>query len=257
MRSKIALRTVRIPTVLQHALDLKAKLDEHDDALDDIEKSGTIPSARLNLATNPADTETVVIGGHTFKFVAALGAAAVQTQVKILGTVALTRAAFLDAINGVTNANVVKGTVPFAKPVVADLIDVSRVRVRYATATGGAALAATKATAAANIAVSETLGAAADVWDRTNLNLTGESDSNRFAVSTIAITAAMIAAGKVYVEFEWTPLDVSWAAHSAAGTLLAASDSVIIEGNAIRINLAGGVAPALQPTDVVALTVTG
>lgn len=256
MRSHIALNTVRIPTVLQHALDLKAKLDEHDVALDDIEKSGTIPSARLNLATIPTTTNTVVIGGHTFKFIAALGAVEAATQIKI-GTLAQCQSRFIDAINGVTNADVVKGTVPFAKPVVADLIDTTRIRVRYAAIQGGDATAATKGTAAANIAVSETLANAADVWDRVNLNLTGESDSNRFAVSTIAITAAMITAAKVYVEFEWTPLDVSWVAHSAAGVILPASDAVTIEGNAVKIALAGGAAPSLVAGDIVALTVTG
>lgn len=256
MRSHLPLKTIRVPTPEARATAIKAKLDDFDDSLDSLETTGTIPSARLNVATVPTATNTVVIGGHTFKFVAALGAVEAATQVKI-GTLAQCRTRLIDAINGVTNADVTKGTVPFSKPVVADLIDVSRVRIRYATATGGTALAAAKATAAVNIVVSETLADAADVWDRLNLNLTGGANKAKTATTTIAITAAMIAAGKVYVEFGFTPLEVAYDARSAAGVLLASDDPVTIEGNAAKIVLAGGVAPNLVATNVVAITVTG
>lgn len=233
---------------------LKATINEHAAALDALEllDSGVVPSARVNMATAPTANDTVTIGGHVFKFVAALGAADTFTQVKI-GTAAATRAAFVKAINGTVDAaNVTPATVPFAGLVVADEIDTSRIRIRAAATRGGTPLTATAGT---SVAVSEALTAAADVWDRANLNESGEAARRRFASTTIAITAAMIAAGKVYVEFPFTPTDVEITVRSAAGAPLPTTDAAVIEGNAVKITLAGGAAPALVATNVVTIQV--
>lgn len=257
-RTNLTLKQVRVPVVLDRAEAIKEKFDDHDDALDTIELSGTVPSARLNMATNPTTTNTVVIGGHTFTFLTALAAAGATTQIKIGASAAATRALLIKAINGVADAtNITPATVPHTVAVVADEIDTSRVRVRLADAKGGTAIAAAKAAGGSSIAVSETLAAAADVWDRTNLNLTGHVPAGKFAMSTVAITAAMIAAGKVYLEFEFTPTEVMWQSRSAVGVPLLSNDDVVIEGNGVKIALAGGVAPNLVATNVVAVFVTG
>lgn len=244
----------RIPLKSMSPKLIKAKLAEHDAALDNAEGGGTIPSARLNMATAPTANDTVTIGGHVFKFVAALGAADTFTQVKI-GTAAASRTAFIKAINGTVDAaNVKPATVPHTIAIVADLIDTSRIRIRTATAKGGTAVAASKGT---SIALAEALTAAADVWDRANLNETGQTNAQTSAVSSIVITAPMIAAGKVYVEFPFTPLDFTFTVRSATGALLPCTDLLTIEGNAIKIALAGGAAPNLVATNIVTLDVLG
>lgn len=252
-RTNLTIKEVRVPTKLVRATAISAKLADHDSTLDVVENGGTVPSARLNVATAPTNTDTITIGGHTFKFLAVLVAADTFTQVKI-GTAAVTRTDLIDAINGVANANVVPATTPFAVAVVADLVDTSRVRIRKATATGGTAVTASKAV---SIALTEALTAVADVWDRANLNETGKAIPSRTAVSAFAITAAMIAAAKVYVEFPFTPTEVSYTVKSSTGALLPCTDLVTIEGDAVKIALAGGVAPNLVATNVVTLTVSG
>jgi hypothetical protein len=213
---------------------------------------GIVPSARLHVATNPSDTNTVVIGGHTFTFKTTLAAAGATTQVKILGTAALSRSALVDAINGVSNVNVVPATTPHTVAVVADVIDTDDVRVRLADQKGGVALAAAKADA--DIAVSETLADAADVWDRANLDATGHSDAGAStAMGSIEITAAMITATKVYMEFPFTPVVFTALAVTSAGAQRAFTDTLTIESNAVKITLAGGASPNLQAGDIVTI----
>jgi hypothetical protein len=215
------------------------------------EQKGVVPSARLLMATNPTDTDTVTIAGHVFKFMAALAAANTFTQVKILGTNLLTLAAFIDAVNGKTNANVVPATVPFAPaiPVVGDLIDTNHLRVRTATALGGPAVALAKGSA--SVTVSETLTAAADVWDRANLNSSGRAPAIVAETQgSMIITAQMIAATKVYIDLPFTPTEVTWLVTLSTGAQRAISDLVVIEGNAIEISLAGGASPNIQANDI-------
>jgi hypothetical protein len=250
-RIKLPLKVVRVPTPESRATLIKAKFDDLDKAVE----NGTIPSARLNLATLPTANDTVTIGGHVFKFVAALAAAAAFTQVKVLGTAALDRAALVKAINGTADANVVPAIVPHAVPVIADEIDATRIRIRKADVKGGTPTPTAKA--GANIAVAEGLTAGADVWDRANLNESGQANVGAVAISSVVITAAMITAGKVYVELPFTPIDFVFNAKSAAGVPRLITDNIVIEGDAIKIPLAGGAAPAIQPTDIVTVSAVG
>ena len=80
------------------------------------------------------------MSGRRLPSTLALGAATTTTQVKILGSAALTLAATLDAINGVTNANVVADTtLPFASyaditpavSIVEDNLDTAGLRTTY------------------------------------------------------------------------------------------------------------------------------
>jgi len=253
-RTHLTVKEVRVPTKLVRATAIAAKLTDFDTALDLSDGirigSGTIPSARLLMTTAPTDTDTIGIGGHTFTFLAVLIAAGATTQVKI-GTAAQTRTRLLHAINGVTDANVVPATTPHTVAVVADEIDTNHVRVRKATAKGGTATTASKAT---SIALAEALTAVGDTWDRANLNETGKAANGKTATSSIAITAAMIANGKVHIEFPFTPTDLSYTVQSATGGTLPCTDLVTIEGDAAKIALAGGVAPNLVATNVVIVT---
>lgn len=212
---------------------------------------GIIPSARLNLATAPTNADTVIIEGHVFKFLTTLIAADTTTQVKI-GTAAQSRARLIEAINKTADlTNLVVATTPHTLTYLADEIDTSRVRIQLAAAAGSSTLVTGDKTTSR--AVSETLTAAADIWDRANLNVSGKSeDSNKVARGSIAITAAMIAAGKVFIELPFTPVDYGFSVYSATGLLLATDDLVTISASAIKIALAGGSAPNLVATNIVA-----
>jgi hypothetical protein len=218
-----------------------------------LDTNGVIPSARLNMASIPTNNDTFLIGGHTFKFVTSLGAATTFTQITIGASAAASRTSAINAINGTTDATVVQATTPFAGLVVADLIDTSRIRVREADARGGNPVAESPI----SVAVSETLTAGADVWDRANLNETGEATGVRTALGSIIITAQHITATKVYIDFPFTPQNFSYTVRSATGAILPCTDLVTIEGSAIKIALAGGAAPNLVATNVVSVTVTG
>jgi len=255
-RANLTVKEVRVPTKLVRATAIAAKFTDHDGALDLSDGirlgSGTIPSARLNLATIPTNTDTIGIGGHTFTFLTTLVGAGATTQVKI-GTAAATRTALIAAINGTVSADVVAATVPHTVAIVADLVDTSRVRVRKATAKGGTATTASKAT---SIALAEALTAVADIWDRANLNETGKAANGKTATSSIAITAEMLAATKAYIEFPFTPTDLSYTVKTTAGATLPCTDLITIEGDAVKIALAGGAAPNLVATNVVVVTVS-
>src|SRR4051812_34485429 len=104
---------------------LEAAVTDHE--VKRLKNAGVIPSARLVMGTAGANTETVTIGGHVFKYVTALGAAAAQTQVKVQGTAAGSRAKLVLAINGIADAlNIVPATTPFALSVLADQVDTDK-----------------------------------------------------------------------------------------------------------------------------------
>lgn len=209
---------------------------------------GVVPSARVTIGNNPSNTETVVIGGHTFTFVDTLGAAASNTQVKIGADAAAARARLIDAINGTTNANVVQATTPFALAVVADEVGTT-VRIRKASSRGGSAVAGTSS----SIALSETLGGSGDVWNAANLNVSGKAETDQqMSVFAVTITAAMITKGSFQVELPFTPTVIIPLVYTSAGVLRGnETDAITISSNAVSIALAGGAAPAIQAGDVV------
>ncbi len=216
---------------------------------------GVIAASRVPFAVNPTNNDTVGIGGHTFIFKTALAAAAAQTQVKILGSAALTKAALLDAINGVTNTNVVKATTPFSKAVVADAISAGLgtdyVRVRAANKQGGTAV---PMPLSAPLALTASISGGASAWTCADLIAAGGkamSNKQDFSTGVVAITAAMRTAGVHYVELPFTPAWVWWQAENSSGVVIATDDTVAIDANALAITLGGGPAPNLQATDKV------
>ncbi len=208
--------------------------------------SGVVPSVRLNFATNPTNDDTITIGAKTFTFKTTLITATTTTQVKILGTAALTLAALLDAINGVTNANVVADTTPFTTSVVADAVSATVLRIRKADAQGGTAIAGTMSTTA----FSETLTAAADIVNAANLNVSGKAATdNTISTGSVTITAAMITNGTFDVELPFTPTIVQWSGYASTGVPRAINEAVTISGNALHLVLAGGASPNWQAND--------
>jgi hypothetical protein len=212
---------------------------------------GVCASGRLKLATGPTANDTVTIGGHTFKFVASLGVVVAQTQI-LNGTAAQARARLVEAINGTVDAtNVTPGSTPFSGSVVADALDTDKVRVRSADAQGGNAVGS-----AASVAVSSSLTAGSDGWDVANLDETGVPNNKKKATGQVTITAAMVTRGKAYVDLPFTPTQFTWSARTSTGAIRAITDTVSIEGSAIKITLAGGASPNLQAGDIVAVTAT-
>lgn len=119
-------------------------------------------SATLNLATIPADTETIVINGVTLT-ADADGAAVGAGHFSIETTNDLAAANLVLLINGTGTASV---------DTYIELSAANRLLLKNITATYTAAtdLLTLKATGWGNVAVSETLGAAADIWT-TNLQI--------------------------------------------------------------------------------------
>lgn len=226
---------------------LGTKLAEHDGALDKLE-GGIIPSARLNFATNPSNTNTVTIDGHVFTFLTTPIAATTYTQIVIGANAAATLALFVKAINGVADPLIVPATTPHTLSLLADAVTATSLRIRTAASQGGAVAIGAKT----SLAVSETLANAADVWDRANLNATGRTLAPRFTSGTIIISTQMIAAGAVFIELPFTPVDFAYSARSATGAALATSDLVTISSDALKIALEGsGGAADLVNTDIV------
>lgn len=202
-------------------------------------QQGTIPSARLVMSAQPSNNDTIGIGGTTFKFVNALGAAVAQVQVLIGGNAAATLASLVKAINGTTAAaEWVEATTPFAVAVVADAVSTS-LRIRMATARGGTA----KAGVSSSVALAEAITAAADIWSNSNLNETGKAPTDvNEACGQFAITAQMVTnlANGVPIELPFTPTVVQWAVYTSAGVgKWTVSDAVTISGNALILTSAG------------------
>lgn len=207
---------------------------------------GIIPSARLVFSAQPANTNTIAIGGKTFTFLDTLVAADATVQVKIGGNAAATLASLVKAINGVAApAEWVEATTPFAVAVVADAVGTS-LRIRSATARGGTA----NVLAAPNIALAEAIADAADIWNCANMSVSGAAaKQSRRTEGTVAITAAMVTAGSYAIELPFTPAQVLWSGYASTGILRSINEAVTIVGNAIVLALAGGASPNWQATD--------
>lgn len=215
--------------------------------------AGVIPSSRLAFSVNPTNNDTLGIGGSTFTFLTVLGAATTTTQVKILGSAALTIAALLDAINGVVNVNVVVNTTPFVASLVADAVSATVLRLRNANAQGGQAQAGT----VTSTVLAASVSGGASAWSIANLNATGKADVRlQEAVGKVTITAGMITAGSIALEFPFAPGLFQVQAFSSAGVQRSYSDVTAVSGNALVLTLGGGASPNLQANDVVSFWVS-
>jgi hypothetical protein len=214
-----------------------------------VQQRGVIPSARMAFSAAPGNTDPFAIGTATFQFLTTLIAATTYTQIKRLATPALTLAATLDAINGVSNANVVPGSTLSGLPaIVADAVSATVLRIRKADAIGGNAIAGT----VTSTALSCTITAGASAWSVANLNASGKAESDcQISTGQVAITAAMVTNASFQVELPFTPTSAWCFVTSSAGVQRASTDAITISGNAINIALGGGASPAIQAGDLV------
>jgi hypothetical protein len=216
---------------------------------------GAIPSSRIPFSVNPTANDTLTLGGAVIKFVASLGAAVAQTQVKIGASAAATLAIVVKAVNGIADAaNITDGTTPLTAAnvgaaVVGDSPTATSFRILLATARGGTALAGVSASVA--LSASITSGGA---WDHANLNETGKAETDvSEAAGKVTITTAMVTAmgaAGVFIELPFAPTVVDAQFVTSAGAQKnTVTDTVTISGNALVLTSAG--ATHLANTDVV------
>lgn len=208
---------------------------------------GIIPSARCAFSAQPANNDTLTINSKTFTFKTTLIAATTTTQVLRGADAATTLASLLNAINGVTDATVVKDTTPFALSLIADAVSATVLRIRLADAQGGNAIAGTSSSYA--LAASITAGASA--WSVANLNASGKvATTYQCSSGSVTITAAMVTNASFQIELPFTPTAFVHMCSASTGVQRAITDAVTISGNAINVALAGGASPAIQAGDL-------
>lgn len=197
---------------------------------------GVVPAARLVLSAQPTANDTIGIGGTTFIFVAALGAATSNVQVLIGASAAATLASLVKAINGSSApAEWVEASTPFVASVVADAVSTS-LRIRAASARGGSP----QAKAGPNIALAEAITAGADVWNAANLNVAGRpSTLRKMTVAQVALTALMLTTVGYQIELPFTPTAFVWSATDSTGAPKTTTDVVVIDGDSLKFAQAG------------------
>jgi hypothetical protein len=220
---------------------------------------GVIPGSRLAFSVDPANLDVLAIGGKTFQFLTALGAAGANVQVKRGAGASATLTNLIAAINGdTTNANWVEATTPFAVTVVADAPIATQLRIRLAYGfdanglwnpkRGGTAFAGV----IGSTALTATITAGAAAWSNANLNATGKSPADVYeSYGKVTITAAMITNGFMDIELPFTPTIYSVYVVDTTGLQRNITDLVTLAAGSIHIALAGGASPKIQATDVV------
>lgn len=224
---------------------------------------GIIPSAWIDLTTDPASTDTLTIGADVYEFLTAAASVAADTNVAVErgGGAAATFANLLAAING--TADVAHAT--------CFLIDgVTPAVGRGTEAVRGAAGAANvlhiapvvaygsavDAPGSPNIALAETLTAVVD-WNTLNLNLHGgQVEAIRGATSfEIVVTAEHIAGVSLYTTLPFDVRAMMWSARQATGenrpTVADLCTMVLATVN--KFTFDGGVAPSIQAGDIVTI----
>lgn len=223
-------------------------------ALSSFANAGIIPAARIPLATNPTNGDSITIGGVAFSFVTSLGSAGAAVQVKLQGSAALTIAKLIEAINGVADVvNWKEATTPFAAAIVADIVSSTTLRIRQATARGGSAVAGISP----SITLAASLTQSGEQWNCANLNVAGAATTTRFiAFRSFTVTAAMITNGSYQLELPFTPTQFVVFVRSSSGILRSSSEAVVISGNALSFTMAGSSSPELQSGDIVTVLVS-
>lgn len=213
---------------------------------------GSIPSSRLVLTGNPANTDPMALGTTNVQFLTTLIAATTYAQVKRGGSAALTLANAIAYINGdATNTNWVESTTPPTFTLYADNPTGTVLRIRLAAVRGGKPVAG----ASGSFALTATITGGPAAWTNANLNAYGVADTDQqWGRAKASVTTAMITAGSLVFEFPFTPAAFTVQARSSAGVALAYSDVTAISGDAVVITLGGGAAPNLVNTDTVTVT---
>lgn len=210
---------------------------------------GIIASARLKFSVDAANTDTVTIGGHEFRFLTTLIAATTYTQVKRGTSLAATQASLINAINGVTDATVVPHTTPHTLKLYADLVDATHIRVRQSETQGAVPLASAAAT---SVTLAEGLTQAADIWNCANVNVSGQAPTTgqRRVHGRVTITAAMVTYTSFQIELPFTISRLNWDSYASTGIKRAVDEAVTFSGAVITLALAGGGSPNWQAGDI-------
>lgn len=194
------------------------------------EDTGHVAQACLFLATLPTDTNTVTIGADVYEF------EGVGANINVLkgASAAASRANLVIAINN-------EGT----ELVFADqpTTPATSVRIQPADRVGGTP----QIGAGTDIAVSETLADAADVWNVANLNETGAPPYLKVARGVIVITAESLAS-LLTLELPFTPAVLAWSAFTTAGLPKGDKGQCVINGDYLEFDFD---ATTLAATDFV------
>lgn len=194
------------------------------------EDTGHVAQTCLFLATHPTDTNTVVIEGDTYEFEGA------GSNINVLkgADAAASRVNLIAAINA-------EGT----ELVVADAptTPATSVRIRPADRVGGTA----QIGAGTDIAVSETLADASDVWNVANLNESGAPPYLKVARGVIVLTAESIAS-LFTLELPFTPVVFAWSAFTTVGLPTGDKGQCVINGDYLEFDFD---ATTLAATDYV------
>jgi len=237
---------------------------------------GVCASNVLIGATAPTATDTVLIGASdVYEFVAAAGSVAADTNIAVLraGVAATDSAALIAAINGADADNkhptifLADGVTPAlangTENVVADLINTTSVRIRSADGPGGVPIAPAAA-ADVDLACTETMTPAGNIWDHANLNLSPFRVAGSFmAMAEIKILAAMITSGHVRIDFPFVVegfmngMGFTTATGANVVTSGAGADLITIDNGGINIALGGGAAPDIVVSSTVTLVAWG
>lgn len=209
---------------------------------------GSIPSSRIAFSVNPTNTDPMAIGSTNIQFLTTLVAATTYAQVKRGANAAATLANLIAYINNdTTNTNWVEATTPPTWTLYADAPTATSLRVRLAAVRGGKPINGVSG----SLALSATITGGASAWSNANLNAYGVADtSQQDGEAVVTITAGMITAGALYLEFPFPVRSFTAQAFSSAGVQRSYSDVTAISGDAVVITLGGGASPNLQANDV-------
>jgi hypothetical protein len=211
---------------------------------------GIIAGSRIAFSADPANADTITIGGHVFKFLTVLLAAQTYTQITRGGGAAATLASLLNAINGVVDATVVQASTPFAGSIVADAPTATSLRIRNATARGGSA----KAGVPPSTALLASITGGASAWPVANLTDAGGKAATDQLLSKgrIPVTSAMITALSLNIELPFAPSSFLLKVRTSAGAEKAVVDVAVIADTSIALTLSGaGGATHINATDTV------
>lgn len=220
----------------------------------DVHRPGVPMINRLVMLGAPgaiAAGDTVTIGADVFEFNAATppaGGTAGRIWVYQGADSAASRANFINAVNGVIDAPNITYDGPVTESMVAAAGTLlGTVDVLSADSTGGAAAPSGTATAC-----TETLTTPTDIWDSPTMYAGQAQGSTQLQLTTVTITAAMIAQGTLEIEYDFTP--VSCMLLSRSGTT---AEAYTITGDRVVLTLSGGGPPAYQVGSVLDVLAQG
>jgi len=224
---------------------------------------GVVAAPFLDLAAQPTATDTFGIGADVYEFIdmtAVPPKVSVDSHIGVpLGALAAdTQASVIAAVNGtatnpsttIFKADGVTGAQAIGTNSLLAVAENTSVAVQSATAIGGTPIGANP-----NLALTESITAAADIWNVGNVNMNTlggrVAASRKQSRGDVTVTANMIANGFA-VAFPFTPSRFSVQARSSGGVIrgTTATDTFALAGNVVVITPGGGALPNMQATDV-------